>query len=66
MEQTVNLVQGAIRPAMKREKKRAAERLLHSEQGAQYASQAYFELAQTCGITPFMPKRGGPYDNPMS
>ena len=50
-EQTVNLVLDTIRLAMKQEKKRAAAELqLHSDQGAQYASQAYFELTQTYGI----------------
>ena len=50
-EQTVNLVLDTIRLAMKQVKKKAAEELqLHSDQGAQYASQAYFELTQTYGI----------------
>ena len=63
-EQTVNLVLDTIRLAMKREKKRVAVELqLHSDQGAQYASQAYFELAQTYGITPSMSRRGSHYDN---
>ena len=54
-EQTVNLVLDTIRLAMKQEKKRvAAELHLHNDQGAQYASQAYFELTQTYGITPSM------------
>ena len=40
-QQTVNLVLDTIRLAMKREEKRvAAELQLHSDQGAQYASQA--------------------------
>ena len=66
-EQTVNLVLDTIRLAMKQEKKRAAEELqLHSDQGAQYASQAYFELTQTYGITPSMSRRGNPYDNAMA
>ena len=63
-EQTVNLVLDTIRLAMKQEKKKvAAELHLHSDQGAQYASQAYFELTQTYGITPSMSRRGNPYDN---
>ena len=66
-EQTVNLVLDTIHLAMKREKKRvAAELQLHSDQGAQYASQAYFELTQTYGITPSMSRRGNPYDNAMA
>ena len=44
-QQTVNLVLDTIRLAMKREKKRvAAELHLHSDQGFQYTSQAYFNL----------------------
>ncbi|HIW14539.1 MAG TPA: DDE-type integrase/transposase/recombinase, partial [Firmicutes bacterium] len=39
---------------------------LHSDQGAQYASQAYFELTQQYGITPSMSRRGNPYDNAMA
>ena len=43
--QTVNLVLDTIRLAMKKEKKRvAAELQLHSDQGFQYTSQAYFKL----------------------
>ena len=50
-QQTVNLVLDTIRLAMKKEKKRvAAELHLHSDQGAQYASQAYFELTKSYGI----------------
>ncbi len=46
-QQTVNLVLDTIRLAMKKEKKRvAAELQLHSDQGFQYTSQAYFNLTQ--------------------
>lgn len=66
-EQTVNLVLDTIRLAMKQEKKKvAAELQLHSDQGAQYASQAYFELTQTYGITPSMSRRANPYDNAVA
>ena len=66
-EQTVNLVLDTIHLAMKQVKKKVAEELqLHSDQGAQYASQAYFELTQTYGITPSMSRRGNPYDNAMA
>ena len=65
-EQTVNLVLDTIRLAMKQEKKIAAELQLHSDQGAQYASQAYFELTQAYGITPSMSRKGNPYDNAMA
>ena len=63
-QQTVNLVLDTIRLAMKREKKRvAAELQLHSDQGFQYTSQAYFNLTQAYGITPSMSRKGNPYDN---
>ena len=66
-QQTVNLVLDTIRIAMKKEKKKvAAELQLHSDQGAQYASQAYFELTQSYGITPSMSSKGNPYDNAMA
>lgn len=64
-QQTVNLVWDTIRLAMKREKKRAsAELQLHSDQGFQYTSQAYFNLAQAYGITPSISRRGNPYETP--
>ena len=65
--QTVNLVLDTIRLAMKKEKKRvAAELQLHSDQGFQYTSQAYFKLTQSYGITPSMSRNGNPYDNAMA
>ena len=65
--QTVNLVMDTIRLAVKKEKKKvAAELQLHSDQGAQYASQAYFELTKSYGITPSMSRKGNPYDNAMA
>ena len=66
-EQTVNLVLDTIHLAMKNEKKRvAAELQLHSDQGFQYTSQAYFKLTQSYGITPSMSRRGNCYDNAMA
>ena len=66
-QQTVNLVLDTIRQAMKREKKAvAAELQLHSDQGFQYTSQAYFNLTQEYSITPSMSRRGNPYDNAMA
>ena len=66
-QQTVNLVLDTIRLAMKKEKKRvAAELQLHSDQGFQYTSQAYFKLTQSYGITPSMSRKGNPYDNAMA
>lgn len=65
--QTVNLVLDTIRLAMRREKKKvAAELQLHSDQGFQYTSQAYFKLTQSYRITPSMSRRGNPYDNVMA
>ena len=56
---TVNLVLDTIRLAMKAEKKRvAAELQLHSDQGFQYTSQAYFKLTQSYGITPSTSRQG--------
>ena len=66
-QQTVNLVLDTIRLAMKKEKRKvAAELQLHSDQGAQYASQAYFEQTKSYGITPSMSSKGNPYDNAMA
>ena len=66
-EQTVNLVLDTIHLAMRKEKKRvAAELQLHSDQGFQYTSQAYFKLTQEYGITPSMSRRGNCYDNAMA
>ena len=51
---------------MKKEKKVAAELQLHSDQGSQYTSQAYFDLTKEYGITPSMSRRGNCYDNAMA
>ena len=64
--QTVNLVLDTIRLAMHKEKKVAAVLQLHSDQGFQYTSQAYFKLTQSYGITPSMSRKGNPYDNAMA
>ena len=64
--QTVNLVLDTIRLAMQNEKKVAAELQLHSDQGSQYTSQAYFDLTKEYGITPSMSRRGNCYDNAMA
>ena len=52
--------------AAKRKEKITAEVQLHSDQGFQYTSQAYFNLTQSYGITPSMSRRGNPYDNALS
>jgi len=64
-EQNVNLVLSTIRSAKKKEKV-TAELQLHSDQGFQYTSPAYFNLTQSYGITPSMSRRGNPYDNAMA
>ena len=64
--QSVNLVLDTIRLAMQTEKKVAAELQLHSDQGSQYTSQAYFDLTKEYGITPSMSRRGNCYDNAMA
>ena len=51
---------------MQKEKKVAAELQLHSDQGSQYTSQAYFDLTKEYGITPSMSRRGNSYDNAMA
>jgi len=61
-EQSVALVTNTVRNAMKIEV--AADGLsLHSDQGFQYTSTAYFNLSQEYGITPSMSRRGNCLDN---
>ena len=64
-EQNINLVLSTITEA-KRKEKVTAELQLHSDQGLQYTSQAYFKLTQSYGITPSMSRRGNPYDNALA
>ena len=64
-EQNINLVLSTIRAA-KRKEKVTAELQLHSDQGFQYTSPAYFNLTKSYGITPSMSRRGNPYDNAMA
>lgn len=64
-EQTVNLVLKTIHAAM-REETVAAELQLHSDQGFQYTSRAYFNLIKEYGIMPSMSRRGNCYDNAMA
>lgn len=57
-----SLVTDTIRDA--RQKELAADGLtLHSDQGSQYTSQAYFDLCQEYHIQPSMSSPGCPYDN---
>ena len=64
-EQNVNLVLSTIKAA-KRKENVTAELQLHSDQGFQYTSPAYFNLTKSYGITPSMSSRGNPYDNAMA
>ena len=64
-QQTIRLVLSTLRAAKKKEKV-TAELQLHSDQGFQYTSQAYFKLTQAYGITPSMSRRGNPYDNALA
>ena len=64
-QQTVNLVLDTIRAA-KRKEKITAELQLHSDQGFQYTSHAYFKLTKAYHITPSMSSKGNPYDNAMA
>ena len=64
-QQSVNLVLDTIRAA-KRKEKVTAEVQLHSDQGFQYTSQAYFKLTKAYHITPSMSSKGNPYDNAMA
>ena len=64
-EQNIHLVLSTIREARRKENV-TAELQLHSDQGFQYTSQAYFRLTQSYGITPSMSRRGNPYDNALA
>ena len=64
-EQSVKLVLDTIKAAKKKEKI-TAELQLHSDQGFQYTSLAYYKLTQSYGITPSMSRRGNPYDNALA
>lgn len=55
---------GIVATTLKKAKKEAADGLiLHSDQGTQYTSSAYFDLTQTYGIRPSMSRPGNPIDN---
>ena len=64
-EQNINLVLSTIREVKKIEKV-TAELQLHSNQGFQYTSHAYFKLTKSYNITPSMSRKGNPYDNAMA
>ncbi len=64
-EQSIRLVLNTIREAKANEMV-TAKLQLHSDQGFQYTSQAYFTLTQKYGITPSMSRRANCYDNAMA
>lgn len=65
--QTVSLVLDTIHLAMKSVKTESRRELhLHSDQGFQYTSQAYFDLTKEYGILPSMSRRGNCYDNALA
>ena len=61
-DMTASLVTDTIRDA--KQKEMVTDGLaLHSDQGSQYTSQAYFDLVQSYHIQPSMSSPGCPYDN---
>lgn len=60
---TASLVTDTILREAKQKEKAADGLTLHSEQGSQYTSQAYFDLTQEYNIQPSMSSPGCPYDN---
>jgi putative transposase len=61
-ENSLALVLHTLRQAKQKEKVTAGL-VLHSDQGTQYTSQAYFVLTQEYTITPSMSRRGNCWDN---
>ena len=57
-----SLVTDTIREALKHEKVTGGL-ALHSDQGSQYTSKAYFDLTQEYHVSPSMSSPGCPYDN---
>ena len=64
-DQSIKLVLDTIKAAKKKEKV-TGELQLHSDQGFQYTSHAYFNLTQSYGIKQSMSRRGNPYDNALA
>ena len=61
-EMTASLVTDTVRDILQKEKV-ADGLVLHSDQGAQYTAQTYYDLSQAYHFMPSMSKRGCPYDN---
>ena len=64
-EQSIKLVMDTIKAAKTKEKV-TGELQLHSDQGFQYTSHAYFNLTTSYGISQSMSRRGNPYDNSLA
>lgn len=64
-DMTVKLVLDTTNQATGKEKV-TEELQLHSDQGFQYTSHAYFNLTKEYNITPSMSRRGNPYDNALA
>lgn len=64
-EQNIRLVLDTVKEAMHKEEV-TEELQLHSDQGFQYTSQAYFNLTTSYNITQSMSRRGNPHDNAMA
>ena len=61
-DMTSSLVTDTVRDALIQEKV-AGGLALHSDQGSQYTSKAYFDLSQEYHFSPSMSSPGCPYDN---
>ena len=61
-DMSASLVTDTIRDALKQEKVTNGL-ALHSDQGSQYTSEAYFDLTQEYHVSPSMSSPGCPYDN---
>ena len=61
-DMATSLVTDTIRDALQNEKV-AGGLALHSDQGSQYTSKAYFDLSEQYHFTPSMSSPGCPYDN---
>lgn len=61
-DQSINLVTNTIKEALKKEEVTDGL-VLHSDQGFQYTSQAYYRLTKEYGITQSMSRRGNCLDN---
>ena len=64
-KQSIKLVLDTVKEAKAKEKV-TGELQLHSDQGFQYTSHAYFDLTTSYGITQSMSRRGNPYDNSLA